>query len=879
MKLSLLPLWLILISVAHGSAAHLKGTIKDEAGDPLPYATIYIKEIGTGTVSNSDGVYDINLKPGTYTVLYRYLGLESVERTVTIGSQPVILNVVLPSRTIMLRDVVVSAGEEDPAYTIMRKAIAKASYHAQQIEEYTARVYIKGKGRMIDAPFYLRKRLKKEGLDSTKLFVSETISKVRYKRPDTFEETVISVRTNGPEDQVPPMEFISGSFYDPKVAEVISPLSPRAFVYYKFEYLGTFKDQGYDVSKVRVIPRVKDEKTVSGYIQILEDYWSIHSLHFENVRMGLTMQVDQIYEPIRDKAWMPVTHQFYIEGEFWGFDFEYNYLASVSDIELTLNPDLPEQLTVIDEKLEEDTVREEVEETPDHKKPKDKDISSIEQKLKDGEQVTTKELRKAIETYEKAERKKVDEPYLLFRKDFSVDSTAYEKDSAYWAETRPIPLSREEVKGYEWLDSISAVEGNIITEDSEPGRDRKSFKPEHILIGGRYKIGKGTHFSLSPAGVQFNTVEGYNLEYDLGLSKLFDKKHGMQLSSTARYGFSSQDFYGKFGAQYHHGERMTKTSWSLAAGRYVYQFNDQNPIHPTVNSLYSLLLTENYMKIYEKSFASFDFSKKINSDLQLELGLELGERRPLSNATVHTWIDAEDKSYTSNMPASVATGAYNFSAHEALLFDLSVRYRPGIRFMARNDQFFELSNSAPTFNLHYSRGLGQIAGDATFNRVSFDATHKFPVGRNYLKSRIEGGGFIGEAPTYFMDFKHFMGNQTILNHDEHFGKFRLLDYYTFSTDKIFGQAHAEYIPSKLLLTHVEKIRFSGLKESIYVNYLGHDYIDNYVEVGIAFDNIFRLFRFEAVTSFQKGQYRDYGFMIGLASFLDFTEEGISINFE
>ena len=58
----------------------------------------------------------------------------------------------------------VVAGEENPAYTIMRKAIAKSKYHLQQIDSYNATVYIKGSGRLKKAPFWIRRQLKKEGI-------------------------------------------------------------------------------------------------------------------------------------------------------------------------------------------------------------------------------------------------------------------------------------------------------------------------------------------------------------------------------------------------------------------------------------------------------------------------------------------------------------------------------------------------------------------------------------------------------------------------------------------------------------------------------------------------------------------------------------------
>ena len=58
--------------------------------------------------------------------------------------------------------------------------------------------------------------------------------------------------------------------------------------------------------------------------------------------------------PIEDKVWLPVSHQFKVEGEIFGFEFEYNYLSSVSNYKIVLNPNVyVENMEVIDEKKEE----------------------------------------------------------------------------------------------------------------------------------------------------------------------------------------------------------------------------------------------------------------------------------------------------------------------------------------------------------------------------------------------------------------------------------------------------------------------------------------------------------------------------------------------
>ncbi|MEM7380354.1 MAG: TonB-dependent receptor [Bacteroidota bacterium] len=57
-----------------------KLTDKEANNEPLAFANVLIKGTTTGTTSDFDGLYEIgNLDPGTYTVVFSYLGYETVE--------------------------------------------------------------------------------------------------------------------------------------------------------------------------------------------------------------------------------------------------------------------------------------------------------------------------------------------------------------------------------------------------------------------------------------------------------------------------------------------------------------------------------------------------------------------------------------------------------------------------------------------------------------------------------------------------------------------------------------------------------------------------------------------------------------------------------
>jgi hypothetical protein len=57
----------------------------------------------------------------------------------------------------------------------------------------------------------------------------------------------------------------------------------------------------------------------------------------------------------------------------------------------------------------------------------------------------------------------------------------------------------------------------------------------------------------------------------------------------------------------------------------------------------------------------------------------------------------------------------------------------------------------------------------------------------------------------------------------------------------------------------------GIRENVFVNYLGTPASKNYTELGYSINGILRIFRLEAATSFIDGKFYDYGFRVGIAT--------------
>lgn len=849
----------------------IRGVVYNDEGTALAFATIFVKQTGTGTVTNENGRYELALPPGHYDFVFQYLGYETQVHTLDIASDFATVDVVLKPQTTVLQTVTVHAGNEDPAYTIMRKAIAKAGYHRNQLDSYAAQVYIKGAGKLKDYPWLARRPLKKAGVEKNQVFVSESVSEIKYTRPGKFEERVISIRTDGNNNNTSPNPFIFGSFYEPEIGGTISPLSPKAFSYYRFEYLGTFTDRDYEISRIRVTPRSRGDDVVEGVIYIVEDWWSLHSLDVKTTKLGINVQINSVYAPIEDKAWLPVSFHFTVEGKVFGFEFEYQYLASLSNYSITLNPEVyvevPE-MEVIDEKIA-------LEQAKEVEQKFGKEEQDLRQRLEAGKEITRKELKEVMKEYEKQERQRQEEPEVIENVTHNIDSNAYKNDSAYWRRIRPVPLTNDEIKGYRKMDSLAQVQERKEAGDTVRQSKHKGFQPWDILTGDTYPMGDHANFRIHTPGGGFNTVEGWYAYYKLTYGKTFQDtgRTRLTISPTFRYAFSARRFNGNLAFDL----RSANSRLRVEGGRYVSQYNSDNPIWYIVNTFTTLFLEKNLMKLYERDYVDMSYRKKLNPFLSGYAGLSWMKRRELFNTTDYKFITNDDvEGYTPNRPVNEELADTGFPDHQALIGTVGIEAKPWLRYRIRNGEKQAIENSSPVFALEYRKGFsGLLQSDVDFDQVELRARHRVRLGaRGTLAVAMTGGMFLNDDNMFFMDYKHFPGNLTPFTTNDPVGGFRLLDYYRFSTSDRYFSGNVHYQFRKFLATQWIMVRMTGVRENIFVNYLATPSSENYTEAGYSIDGILRFLRLEVAAGFRNGQYLDYGVRVGIATniMLNFNDQ-------
>ncbi|MFO8002401.1 MAG: carboxypeptidase-like regulatory domain-containing protein, partial [Marinilabilia sp.] len=80
------------------------GKVTDEAGEPVPGATVVVKGTTSGTVSDMDGSFTLSNVPEDATLVVTFVGMKKEEVDVTGEDQ---LNIVLQEETMGLDEVVV----------------------------------------------------------------------------------------------------------------------------------------------------------------------------------------------------------------------------------------------------------------------------------------------------------------------------------------------------------------------------------------------------------------------------------------------------------------------------------------------------------------------------------------------------------------------------------------------------------------------------------------------------------------------------------------------------------------------------------------------------------------------------------------------------
>lgn len=810
----------------------ISGRVLNEKNEPLPFVNIYFEGTTHGVTSNFEGNFTLDIQGDNLCkLIFQYVGFK--KQVVEICSNERIgpLKIILKAENILLSEVVIFANREDPAYPIIRQAIKNRKHYYDVVNSFSAKMYMKSNVTLDEIPQSFFLIPKSEMPDSTELglvYLSESVSKYYFEKPNHQKEEMIASKIAGEKTgySFNRAEMIMLNFYKNLISvgiserPFVSPIANSAMFYYKYRLIESFIDNKNLIHKIQVIPKRDHDNIFKGYIYIVEDDWNIHSLDLTITRQSQLDFTDSIF--IR-QVHVPITDSIrmplslHIVMYFKVFGFK----ATANFIGF---------------------------------------FSEHEVNMGFSDKFFNNEV-------------------------FKVSEESSKRDSTYWDDNRLAILTEEEIENYFKGDSILEIRESKTYQDSINRKNNK-FKIGAVLWGGGYSnhnVFKHTYYRLNPvlkSMINFNSVEGFFLNLRQSFSKTFENDNRGAIYLSTKYSFTNKNFYYQARINYYF-DQINLQQLRVDGGINSFQYNDDNPISSFLNTYYTVLFKDNFAKFYKKKFLKASFGREILNGLNVLSSLEYAKRSPLVNNSDFTIFKVPDKNFTSNNPLDPLDDSPAFISNNALIWSIDITIKFAQKY-ARYPNYKERYGSTyPILKFGYKKGFNTSFSESDFDHWYIRINDGINL-KNFGVSdfTIEFGGFFNTAKMYFMDFKHFSGNQTVFIPQETDGNitiggennyytsdkpvlFHSLNYYSNSTNGNYVAFNYSHHFNGWIINKFPFLRKSKIQALAGVNFLYTREKKEYTEFYIGFEHIFKVVRFDFVSKYYKGQKLIPEFRIGV----------------
>ncbi len=226
---------------------------------------------------------------------------------------PTDVKFILNEKPMLLKEVTVTPTKEDPAYRVMRHTVARALFHLFQVSNFSATNYMKGSAKIESIPALMKLMINDQKLKSLigKLLILESQSEITYQSPAKYTQKVIAFKSSIPKEMTPKggLRTSTSSIYQSDFMGYISPLSRHAFRYYNFKLEDIYSSGKYQMNKIRITPKVKNDKLFSGFIYIPENLWCVSSSDLTANEMGTVTLYIINYQEVLPSVFLPITYQ------------------------------------------------------------------------------------------------------------------------------------------------------------------------------------------------------------------------------------------------------------------------------------------------------------------------------------------------------------------------------------------------------------------------------------------------------------------------------------------------------------------------------------------------------------------------------------------
>ena len=702
---------------------HINGVISDKHGEPLPFASIYIKNTTYGVSSNAFGEYFIELKPGNYTIVYSYIGFKSEEKLIILQDIPQKINIILYENDQNLIEYEVVSNTKNKALEIIdkvkkvkndyvRKSYSSKEYSKNTIEKRQFKLQRKDTIEVWQLDTSKTINLKNDVLKFVESYgdfysIEPNKKNWSFKAYQDFADTkqeqdfviIQSFEDFGNYNITPEYEVEDKYEFLITLSEIefdlfknnipiqiankpiVSPLSPGSRTYYKYDYLGFFPQKdSTKIHKIQITPRFKNELLLEGVLFIEDSTFLIKSVELE--LSG------------------PIQSEFNIEN----FHIIQNYQQFESQ-------------NVIDRKIIDYTIKEEI-------------FKII------GNAVV-------INSNFNLSEKKPDY--------FKKNQVKFFSDSAnlisneQWDGFRAIDLKKNEVDYIQYTDSLRVYyqsEQYALEQDSNYNKiSLAKLLWQGIGHKNRYK---GYSFYIWPVVSQFNFfgIGGYRHNLGFNYNKNISDKFKISTENNIDYGIVNKDFKGS-------------TKISIITNNEKYKQltigigDDYKPINrfPSISTAFS---RSNYVR---KQHIQTAYRTELLNGLYGEMKLEYCLQTPIDN------LDLESDIFNSTDSILELT-PLGFEPYRKFESRIQLTWLPFQKFYYKKNKKVVLGTKLPTVNFIYRKGVPKIfQSEVNFDYLELGVNDEFTIPHlGKSKWNIQMGAFVNKKNLRVIEWKYFRGS-------------------------------------------------------------------------------------------------------------------------
>ena len=321
-KLFIIFCALPLLALAQPTA--ISGRVFDQkTGEALPFVNITINNSRQGTAADVDGRFEFNAGEPITNITFSFVGYEKFTMPISANTH-VPLEVYMKEVSTTLQEVEVIAGE-NPAHRIINNAVANRSKNdPTNLSSFSYKSYnkliitieadslplIDENGNPDSSNIELQ-----EFMDTQHLFIMESASERKYKKPDKDNEIITANRVSGlqnPTFVLLANQLQSFSFYSDFITvlsdDYLNPISKGSTRKYLFLMQDTTVS-GSDTTFVISFAPFGGYRfqPLKGLLYINTNGWAIQNVVAEPVEQeGFDIRIQQRYEQFEGGSWFPV---------------------------------------------------------------------------------------------------------------------------------------------------------------------------------------------------------------------------------------------------------------------------------------------------------------------------------------------------------------------------------------------------------------------------------------------------------------------------------------------------------------------------------------------------------------------------------------------